>query len=84
MRFVALLLVLKGCESPFHKCFTFQEEDPVESDNLTGSLPRPMPTIMHHSIMYAPKCLVLVSRQEYIETFRVSLESGVRRAPCQE
>lgn len=27
-------------------------------------------TITHHSIMYAPKCLVLVSRLEYIETFR--------------
>lgn len=25
----------------------------------------------HHSIMYAPKCLVLVSRLDYIETFRV-------------
>lgn len=25
----------------------------------------------HHSIMYAPKCLVLVSRLDYVETFRV-------------
>lgn len=30
------------------------------------------PAIMHHSIMYAPKCLVLVSRLNYPETFRVS------------
>lgn len=27
-------------------------------------------TISHHSIMYAPKCLVLVSRLDYFETFR--------------
>lgn len=27
--------------------------------------------ITHHSIMYAPKCLVLVSRLDYAETFRV-------------
>ncbi|XP_026287376.1 myotubularin-related protein 13 isoform X1 [Frankliniella occidentalis] len=51
-----------------------EEEDQVEAENshpnLSGSLPRPLPTISHHSIMYAPKCLVLVSRQDYIETFR--------------
>uniref|UniRef100_A0A182J5B9 Myotubularin n=1 Tax=Anopheles atroparvus TaxID=41427 RepID=A0A182J5B9_ANOAO len=28
------------------------------------------PSITHHSIMYAPKCLVIVSRLEYIEAFR--------------
>lgn len=28
--------------------------------------------VTHHSIMYAPKCLVLVSRLDYTETFRVS------------
>lgn len=27
-------------------------------------------TITHHSVMYAPKCLVLVSRLDYVETFR--------------
>ncbi|KAF9824718.1 hypothetical protein SFRURICE_010325, partial [Spodoptera frugiperda] len=31
---------------------------------------RPVPNITHHSIMYAPKCLVIVSRQDYIDTFR--------------
>lgn len=31
-----------------------------------------MSNITHHSIMYAPKCLVLVSRLDYTETFRVS------------
>ncbi|XP_039295345.1 LOW QUALITY PROTEIN: myotubularin-related protein 13 [Nilaparvata lugens] len=39
-----------------------EDEDGLESDH--------MPTITHHSIMYAPKCLVLVSRLDYIETFR--------------
>lgn len=29
-------------------------------------------SITHHSIMYAPKCLVLVSRLDYTETIRVS------------
>lgn len=46
-----------------------EEEDPVDGDSR--SLVRTIPTIAHHSIMYAPKCLVLVSRLDYIETFRV-------------
>ncbi|XP_049836392.1 myotubularin-related protein 13 isoform X2 [Schistocerca gregaria] len=55
-----------------------EEEDTVEGENahpraLTGSLTRSIPTITHHSIMYAPKCLVLVSRLDYIETFRSCL-----------
>lgn len=33
---------------------------------------KPTSNITHHSIMYAPKCLVLVSRLDYIETMRVS------------
>lgn len=39
---------------------------------MEGEAPlvRPIPAISHHSIMYAPKCLVLVSRLDYIETFR--------------
>lgn len=44
-----------------------EEEDPVEGE---APLVRPIPAIMHQSIMYAPKCLVLVSRLDYIETFR--------------
>lgn len=32
--------------------------------------------ITHHSIMYAPKCLVLVSRLDYTETFRVSARAA--------
>lgn len=36
--------------------------------------------ITHHSIMYAPKCLVLVSRLDYTETFRVR----IFQTPAQE
>lgn len=46
-----------------------EEEDPVDGNN--GTLVRAIPAIAHHSIMYAPRCLVLVSRLDYIETFRV-------------
>lgn len=46
-----------------------EEEEPVDGVNRT--LVRAIPAITHHSIMYAPKCLVLVSRLDYIETFRV-------------
>lgn len=46
-----------------------EEEDPVDGDSRP--LVRAIPAIAHHSIMYAPKCLVLVSRLDYIETFRV-------------
>ncbi|CAG9832784.1 unnamed protein product [Diabrotica balteata] len=44
-----------------------EEEDAVEGES---PLVRAIPAISHHSIMYAPKCLVLVSRLDYIETFR--------------
>lgn len=57
-----------------------EEEEPVDGDNnnrttstLSSSTTRSTTTISgitHHSIMYAPKCLVLVSRLDYIETFR--------------
>ncbi|XP_059480805.1 myotubularin-related protein 13 isoform X3 [Neocloeon triangulifer] len=49
-----------------------EEEDNVEleSNRRGGSLTRNIPAITHHSIMYAPKCLVLVSRLDYTETFR--------------
>lgn len=52
-----------------------EEEEPVDNDSR--SLVRSMPSIAHHSIMYAPKCLVLVSRLDYIETFRVCKISDI-------
>lgn len=51
-----------------------EEEDALGSENggTLGSLGRTtLPPITHYSIMYAPKCLVLVSRLDYIDTFRV-------------
>lgn len=49
-------------------------DEEEETDVLTRSLVPPpaanVATITHHSIMYAPKCLVLVSRLDYTETFR--------------
>lgn len=54
-----------------NKClFLFQEEDALDGESAPHSIS--LPSITHHSIMYAPKCLVLVSRLDYIETFRVS------------
>ncbi|KAK3881737.1 hypothetical protein Pcinc_013820 [Petrolisthes cinctipes] len=41
------------------------------SGGIRGSgMGPPVPIITHHSIMYAPKCLVLISRLDYFETFR--------------
>lgn len=53
-----------------------EEEDALENENCggLGSLGRAaIPPILHCSIMYAPKCLVLVSRLDYIDTFRSCL-----------
>lgn len=48
-----------------------EEEDAIDGESATAALVRNLPTISHHSVMYAPKCLVLVSTLDYIETFRV-------------
>uniref|UniRef100_T1JDW2 Myotubularin-related protein 13 n=1 Tax=Strigamia maritima TaxID=126957 RepID=T1JDW2_STRMM len=50
-----------------------------EDEGDTDSTP---PLITHHSIMYAPKCLVLVSRLNYFETFRNCL--GIVYTVCVE
>lgn len=57
-----------------------EEEDPVDGDSRP--LVRAIPAIAHHSIMYAPKCLVLVSRLDYIETFRVCVDVLVQYIGC--
>lgn len=43
---------------------------PADEDEDPGEGGRPTAGITHHSIMYAPKCLAIVSRQDYIDTFR--------------
>ncbi|XP_047497581.1 myotubularin-related protein 13-like isoform X3 [Penaeus chinensis] len=50
---------------------TDEEDDSVDlgSGGVRGVGP-PVPLITHHSIMYAPKCLVLISTLDYFETFR--------------
>lgn len=58
----------------FNETVSITPSKPVdeEEDAMEGETPlvRPIPIISHHSIMYAPKCLVLVSRLDYVETFR--------------
>ncbi|BES90651.1 Myotubularin protein [Nesidiocoris tenuis] len=53
----------------FNETVSIKPSKPVDEDEdgLEGG---GVPPISHHSIMYAPKCLVLVSRLDYIETFR--------------
>ncbi|ENN80610.1 hypothetical protein YQE_02975, partial [Dendroctonus ponderosae] len=46
------------------------DEEEAAVDRETPLLKPIIPSILHSSIMYAPKCLVLVSRLDYIETFR--------------
>ena len=43
---------------------TSSKPDDVDADDSA---------MIHHSLMYAPKSLVLVSRLDYFETFRVRL-----------
>lgn len=58
----------------FNETVSITPSKPVDEDeDVDGdSLVRAVPAISHHTTMYAPKCLVLVSRLDYIETFRVS------------
>ena len=66
--------VLTDVDADRHYCatFTFHETvamtpskpDDVDADDHDA-------TLIHHSLMYAPKSLVLVSRLDYFEAFRV-------------
>ncbi|XP_066963738.1 myotubularin-related protein 13 [Macrobrachium rosenbergii] len=50
---------------------TDEEEDGLElSNGGVRTMGHPVNLITHHSIMYAPKCLVLISTLDYFETFR--------------
>lgn len=81
--FISVLTNIDG-NHHYCACLSFNEKvsitpsKPVdeEEENIgptKGLLPA-TPTITHHNIMYAPKCLTLVSKLDYPETFRVSLE----------
>ncbi|XP_058057727.1 myotubularin-related protein 13 [Anopheles bellator] len=82
--FVSVLTDMDG-NRHYCACLCFNEtiaitpskpiDEEEEDDNLSPSasaavLSSGPPSITHHSIMYAPKCLVIVSRLEYIEAFR--------------
>ncbi|XP_037087660.1 myotubularin-related protein 13-like, partial [Pollicipes pollicipes] len=58
----------------FNETVTIQPSKPVDEEEETFSGERNglqrLPTITHHSVMYAPKALVLVSRLDYFVTFR--------------
>lgn len=73
-------------------CFSFNEKvsitpsKPVdeEEENLGPgqAIIATTPTITHHNIMYAPKCLVLVSRLDYAETFKVNRSISFLKLKC--
>ncbi|XP_039747525.1 myotubularin-related protein 5 isoform X2 [Pararge aegeria] len=75
-RFYVSVLTDVDANRHYCACLCFNETvaitptKPADEDeeSLDGS--RPVANITHHSIMYAPKCLVIVSRQDYIDTFR--------------
>lgn len=54
-----------------------EEDMDIEANASNGIRPannssmQPVASMVHHSIMYAPKCLVLVSSLDYFTTFRV-------------
>ncbi|XP_026736856.1 myotubularin-related protein 5 isoform X1 [Trichoplusia ni] len=54
----------------FNETIAITPTKPADEDEESLESTRPVPNITHHSIMYAPKCLVIVSRQDYIDTFR--------------
>ncbi|KAJ0172559.1 hypothetical protein K1T71_011698 [Dendrolimus kikuchii] len=54
----------------FNETVAITPTKPADEDEESLESTRPVANITHHSIMYAPKCLVIVSRQDYIDTFR--------------
>ncbi|XP_043190119.1 myotubularin-related protein 13-like isoform X3 [Amphibalanus amphitrite] len=79
-RFFVSVLTDVDAERHYCACLTFNEtvtiqpSKPVDEEEETFSGERNglqrLPTITHHSVMYAPKALVLVSRLDYFVTFR--------------
>jgi myotubularin-related protein 5/13 len=72
--FIAVLTDMDA-DRHYCACLSFSEsvsitmprpDDDVDTDETEN-------TIAHQSLMFSPKCLVLVSRLDYFETFRVKL-----------
>ncbi|ROT67182.1 putative myotubularin-related protein 13 [Penaeus vannamei] len=53
----------------FNEAVSITPSNQLMNGGVRGVGP-PVPLITHHSIMYAPKCLVLISTLDYFETFR--------------
>ncbi|XP_063366125.1 myotubularin-related protein 13 [Cydia amplana] len=74
-RFYVSVLTDVDANRHYCACLCFNETvaitptKPADEDEESLE-PRPVANITHHSIMYAPKCLVIVSRQDYLDTFR--------------
>ncbi|CAB3252550.1 unnamed protein product [Arctia plantaginis] len=75
-RFYVSVLTDVDANRHYCACLCFNETvaitptKPADEDEESLESARPVSNITHHSIMYAPKCLVIVSRQDYIDTFR--------------
>ncbi|XP_037303487.1 myotubularin-related protein 13-like [Manduca sexta] len=75
-RFYVSVLTDVDANRHYCACLCFNETvaitptKPADEDEESLESSRPVSNITHHSIMYAPKCLVIVSRQDYIDTFR--------------
>ncbi|CAG5054015.1 unnamed protein product [Parnassius apollo] len=75
-RFYVSVLTDVDANRHYCACLCFNETvaitptKPADEDEESLDSTRPVANITHHSIMYAPKCLVIVSRQDYIDTFR--------------
>ncbi|CAH2055651.1 unnamed protein product, partial [Iphiclides podalirius] len=75
-RFYVSVLTDVDANRHYCACLCFNETvaitptKPADEDEESLDSSRSVANITHHSIMYAPKCLVIVSRQDYIDTFR--------------
>ncbi|XP_045520262.1 myotubularin-related protein 13 isoform X1 [Pieris brassicae] len=75
-RFYVSVLTDVDANRHYCACLCFNETvaitptKPADEDEESLESSRTVANITHHSIMYAPKCLVIVSRQDYIDTFR--------------
>lgn len=56
-------------ERNYCACLTFFE--PYDDQRPDDDQPEEPEDLIHHSIMFAPKSIVLVSQLDYCETFRV-------------
>lgn len=71
--FTVAVLTDSDADRHYCACLTFHETvamTPTKPDDSDGD--EHETNLVHHSLMFAPKSLVLISRLDYFETFRVS------------